>query len=262
MHHQWGTMKQCRACHRKLPFGSFHRSKAAPDGRQYTCKACQVERHRRERRARGAMIRIPIDRTAQRPGHKVCARCRTEKPLEEFYRLRSSADGRQVWCRDCHRAAFERKRREVGILPAAEWRLLRRTRAVRPERRCVSCSKIKPRSDFHRNASSLGGTTSICRACRREYDRAQHAALRADPKRLEQYRAARRAWYRRTKQNDKPRSIVRRMVYLAIKAGLLTRQPCTECGNPQSEAHHDDYTKPLDVRWLCRAHHRAVDKGT
>jgi hypothetical protein len=46
-----------------------------------------------------------------------------------------------------------------------------------------------------------------------------------------------------------------RAVSAAIKAGTLTRQPCEECG-AKAQAHHDDYAKPLDVRWLCRRHHR------
>lgn len=41
----------------------------------------------------------------------------------------------------------------------------------------------------------------------------------------------------------------------AIKDGLLERQPCEICGNPKSDAHHDDYDKPLEVRWLCRRDH-------
>lgn len=45
-------------------------------------------------------------------------------------------------------------------------------------------------------------------------------------------------------------------VSLAIRGGTLTREPCETCGEAKSEAHHDDYTKPLDVRWLCRRHHR------
>lgn len=42
----------------------------------------------------------------------------------------------------------------------------------------------------------------------------------------------------------------------AIAQGILTRQPCEECGNPRSDAHHDDYSKPLRVRWLCRRDHQ------
>jgi len=41
----------------------------------------------------------------------------------------------------------------------------------------------------------------------------------------------------------------------AIAAGKLHRQPCEICGATPAEAHHDDYSKPLEVRWLCQKHH-------
>lgn len=44
----------------------------------------------------------------------------------------------------------------------------------------------------------------------------------------------------------------------AIKRGLIERQPCEECGAEPSDGHHHDYNRPMDVRWLCRRHHRAL----
>lgn len=43
----------------------------------------------------------------------------------------------------------------------------------------------------------------------------------------------------------------------AIKAGTLQREPCERCGvTERVHAHHDDYAKPREVRWLCPTHHR------
>jgi len=39
----------------------------------------------------------------------------------------------------------------------------------------------------------------------------------------------------------------------------IERKPCEVCGE-KAEAHHDDYNKPLEVRWLCRKHHREWHK--
>ncbi|CAD7044747.1 hypothetical protein REJC140_03862 [Pseudorhizobium endolithicum] len=46
----------------------------------------------------------------------------------------------------------------------------------------------------------------------------------------------------------------------ALKKGLIHKGPCEVCGSPHSEGHHDDYDRPMVVRWLCRLHHRAVHK--
>lgn len=49
----------------------------------------------------------------------------------------------------------------------------------------------------------------------------------------------------------------RKAVLIAIRAGRLQKLPCRVCGNPVAEAHHPDYSRPLDVVWLCASHHRA-----
>ena len=43
----------------------------------------------------------------------------------------------------------------------------------------------------------------------------------------------------------------------ALETGKLIRQPCEVCGNAKAQAHHDDYMKPLEVRWLCSHDHAA-----
>lgn len=49
----------------------------------------------------------------------------------------------------------------------------------------------------------------------------------------------------------------RNAVSRALKSGRLIKKPCVKCGDNKSFAHHTDYSKPLDVVWLCRTHHRA-----
>lgn len=49
---------------------------------------------------------------------------------------------------------------------------------------------------------------------------------------------------------------VNRLMKKAIRVGQLKKQPCEICGSRKSEGHHDDYGRPLKVRWLCRQHHK------
>lgn len=47
----------------------------------------------------------------------------------------------------------------------------------------------------------------------------------------------------------------------AISTGVLVREPCEGCGAEPAEAHHDDYNKPLEVRWLCKSCHMKWHKN-
>jgi hypothetical protein len=46
----------------------------------------------------------------------------------------------------------------------------------------------------------------------------------------------------------------RRALNYQLEIGTITRKPCEICG-AKAQAHHEDYSKPLDVRWLCPKHH-------
>lgn len=57
------------------------------------------------------------------------------------------------------------------------------------------------------------------------------------------------------------KATARNAVSNGLRDGKLTREPCEVCGDPDTQAHHDDYSKPLEVRWLCFKHHREIEHG-
>lgn len=72
----------------------------------------------------------------------------------------------------------------------------------------------------------------------------------------ERQNAANREWKRRNPEKVRAHSL---LAY-HIRAGNLSRQPCEVCGAEKTDAHHDDYGKPKDVRWLCHLHHMELHR--
>jgi hypothetical protein len=57
------------------------------------------------------------------------------------------------------------------------------------------------------------------------------------------------------KKNNRDKYLAHKAVEYALVTGRLVKEPCCRCGCDQAHAHHDDYSKPLEVMWLCREHH-------
>lgn len=132
------------------------------------------------------------------------------------------------------------------------------------KKRCFKCRKVKDLDDFYKHKKMADGHLGKCKACtkkdvkRRYYDPdARKKIIEYEKKRFQTpERKAKILQYQkkmRTKYPGKYRA--RYKVNNAIKNGKLLQTPCEICANPDSEAHHTDYRKPLDVQWLCRTHH-------
>ncbi len=59
---------------------------------------------------------------------------------------------------------------------------------------------------------------------------------------------------------QKRKNLCRTLTKKYIRQGVLTKGPCEVCGCLEVETHHDDYSNPKDVHWLCERHHAMLHK--
>ena len=126
-------------------------------------------------------------------------------------------------------------------------------------KKCFKCCEVKPLSEFYKHAQMADGHVNKCKPCNkkdvtdnrnknidkvREYDRQRGNRQNSDYLRE----------YRKTYPNKYK---AQTMVNNALRDGRLKKETtCSECGSSFSvHAHHDDYSYPLTIRWLCAACH-------
>lgn len=134
---------------------------------------------------------------------------------------------------------------------------------------CKMCFKFKPLSDFYAHPKMADGFDGKCKECAKEAVRKNYRANRLHYVEYERQRfkdpsrkAAFLKYQRQRRKRFPHKSVAWSAVSNAIRDGKLVRLPCEKCGNPKSQAHHTDYSKPLDVQWLCFKHHREAHGQT
>jgi len=121
---------------------------------------------------------------------------------------------------------------------------------------CNKCQQEKPLEEFGRNRTKPLGYGYTCKACIREYWRKRDKR----PERIEKskrwlHSENGKRHYREYQRQYKERVRAHQMIKRLIIKGIIKKEPCILCGENNSSAHHPDYTKPLEVVWLCQKHH-------
>lgn len=174
---------------------------------------------------------------------KKCIRCGIEKPLEQFHRRSTSRDGRRADCAECNCANVKRRNS---------------TEEAKARKKAYS------QTEKYKESKKKYVTSDRGRELNRKYKKEQWRRMNEEQK--ERHRERCKFWRKTekgkaSKDAERARYIamgryrVYHKVLTALRNGTLTKQPCESCGEARAQAHHHDYSMPLDVRWLCAKHH-------
>jgi len=148
-------------------------------------------------------------------------------------------------------------------------------------KKCTKCGGEHPLASFYKNSKLRGGRANICKECHKASIRANqkkrieyYLEYSRKRKKCPVYQAAQRAYRHsasgraakkkanlRYERKNPGREKANKAVAYALKTGLLIKKSCTVCGTTKSiHGHHEDYSKPLDIIWLCALHHSEVHR--
>jgi hypothetical protein len=138
-------------------------------------------------------------------------------------------------------------------------------------KRCRNCGEERPHSEFYKNKITKDGLASWCKSCDRNRDRkaysksyrsgGSYSQVRERYRKSDHGRKANREYLRKQRELFPEKIRARETVNSAVRWGRVSKPvACERCGaGGRIEAHHSDYSKPLDVVWLCKACHCLAD---
>ena len=170
----------------------------------------------------------------------LCQQCQAEKAAEAFYSSNKSR------CKECIKASVRANRLDK----IDYYRQYDKARASMPQRVAARAeyAQTPAGAAAHERARRRYASTDAAKAAKRAYIQSEHGkARRAEIMRRQAERFPERHQARTTLGN-------------AVRDGRVIPWPM--CAVPECacrpQAYHPDYSRPLDVVWLCDKHHKEV----
>lgn len=135
---------------------------------------------------------------------------------------------------------------------------------------CFKCNEEKNIDNFYKHKKMADGYLNKCKDCARkdviehrknndsirEYDRWRYYN---DPNKRASIIEHTQNWINKNPEARKAHIILGN----AVRDKKIIKQPCEVCGSTyRIHGHHDDYNKPLEVKWLCAKHHQRLHNVT
>ncbi len=189
---------------------------------------------------------------------KTCNQCGLSKPESQFYSDKWQRDLLTTRCKDCVRVASKSsyKRNPRNYSPE-----------ITGTKICTVCSMEKEITLFPLDKGNYDGRKGQCSDCYLSASRLRARASFTRRKTLwnlrmqdPTYKSKRNAYQRSQYQKHRAKCNARSKLEYAVRTGKIVRQPCEVCSSTNSQAHHDDYSKPFQVRWFCQTHHSGLHR--
>lgn len=125
---------------------------------------------------------------------------------------------------------------------------------------CFKCGEVKPLTEYYKHGQMKDGHLNKCKTCTKQdvhihrHDSPSREKILAYDR--ERGNRQNKEYVREYRERYPKKYKAHCMINNAIRTKKLFREPCAVCGKGDTDGHHDDYDKPLNVRWLCSEHHR------
>jgi len=137
-----------------------------------------------------------------------------------------------------------------------------------PTKVCFKCDRRKPLDDFYKHKMMADGHLGKCKACTKrdvsknyrdridQYREYEKKRAQSPHRKYARFGGAKPKYVRKRSPETPAKRRARTAVGNAVRDGRLIKGPCEVCGSTvRIHGHHDDYRRPLSVRWLCPKHH-------
>lgn len=182
---------------------------------------------------------------------KLCSKCKEQKSFEEFHKDRTTKDGFEYRCKKC-KSELAKERRQKDPERARE--IVRRSAKKNYE--SIRESQRKHRFENREKINSRRREQRKPRA--QELNEKEKERRKNDPNFHIGNRIRYKRYYEKNREKLLPQRRAHELVMFAVKLEIIKRpEKCEKCMKEcKPHGHHTDYSKPLDVVWLCHSCHK------